>query len=86
MIKFFILMRQVFEDLDPDSLFDRLKEETIIERKSVTKTPKPRKVSNEIQLLSICDELFKNINVIDVVSYFICMYDGKIVAAGNAKS
>lgn len=42
-------MRQVFEDgLDPDSLFDRLKEETSIEKKSVTKTPKPRKVSNEI--------------------------------------
>lgn len=42
-------MRQVFEDgLDPDSLFDRLKEESIAEKKSVAKTPKSRKVSSEI--------------------------------------
>lgn len=40
-------MYQVFEDgLDPDSLFDRLKEETV-EKKSVVKTPKPRKVSSK---------------------------------------
>lgn len=50
-IKSFLSMRQVFEDgLDPDSLFDRLKEETIVEKKSITKPPKPRKVSNEIYL------------------------------------
>lgn len=35
----------MFEDgLDPDSLFDRLKEESISEKKNVVKTPKPRKV------------------------------------------
>lgn len=43
-----LVMYQVFEDgLDPDSLFDRLKEETGAEKKSVVKTPKPRKVSSE---------------------------------------
>ncbi|EFN85056.1 Nuclear protein NP60-like protein [Harpegnathos saltator] len=43
-IEEFIAKGEVFEDgLDPDSLFDRLKEETIAEKKSVTKTPKPRK-------------------------------------------
>lgn len=36
---------QVFEDgLDPDSLFDRLKEESLSEKKNIAKTPKPRKV------------------------------------------
>lgn len=41
-------MYQVFEDgLDPDSLFDRLKEETVAEKKPGVKTPKPRKVSSK---------------------------------------
>lgn len=35
----------MFEDgLDPDSLFDRLKEESISEKKNIVKTSKPRKV------------------------------------------
>ncbi|XP_011684560.1 PREDICTED: putative oxidoreductase GLYR1 homolog [Wasmannia auropunctata] len=43
-IEDFIAKGEVFEDgLDPDSLFDRLKEETVPEKKSVVKTPKPRK-------------------------------------------
>lgn len=44
-IEEFIAKGEVFEDgLDPDSLFDRLKEETISEKKTpVVKTPKPRK-------------------------------------------
>ncbi|EGI69298.1 Putative oxidoreductase GLYR1-like protein [Acromyrmex echinatior] len=44
-IEDFIAKGEVFEDgLDPDSLFDRLKEETISEKKTpVVKTPKPRK-------------------------------------------
>ncbi|KYN00496.1 Putative oxidoreductase GLYR1 like protein [Cyphomyrmex costatus] len=44
-IEDFIAKGEVFEDgLDPDSLFDRLKEETVAEKKSpVIKTPKPRK-------------------------------------------
>jgi len=47
-IKSPVLMYQVFEDgLDPDSLFDRLKEETVAEKKSVVKTPKTRKVSSK---------------------------------------
>lgn len=47
-IKSPVLMHQVFEDgLDPDSLFDKLKEETVIEKKSVVKTPKPRKVRSK---------------------------------------
>ncbi|XP_071559981.1 cytokine-like nuclear factor N-PAC [Temnothorax nylanderi] len=43
-IEEFIAKGEVFEDgLDPDSLFDRLKEEPVPEKKSVVKTPKPRK-------------------------------------------
>ncbi|XP_076394047.1 nucleosome-destabilizing factor isoform X2 [Megachile rotundata] len=43
-IEEFIANGEVFEDgLDPDSLFDRLKEESISEKKNVVKTPKPRK-------------------------------------------
>ncbi|KAL6437785.1 hypothetical protein ACFW04_004263 [Cataglyphis niger] len=43
-IEDFIAKGEVFEDgLDPDSLFDRLKEETVAEKKPVVKTPKPRK-------------------------------------------
>lgn len=43
-IEDFIAKGEVFEDgLDPDSLFDRLKEETVPEKKPVVKTPKPRK-------------------------------------------
>ncbi|KAL0111596.1 hypothetical protein PUN28_013058 [Cardiocondyla obscurior] len=46
-IEEFIAKGEVFEDgLDPDSLFDRLKEETaVVEKKPVVKTPKPRKES-----------------------------------------
>ncbi|XP_076237585.1 nucleosome-destabilizing factor [Calliopsis andreniformis] len=43
-IEEFIANGEVFEDgLDPDSLFDRLKEESISEKKNIAKTPKPRK-------------------------------------------
>ncbi|KAF7400655.1 hypothetical protein HZH66_005839 [Vespula vulgaris] len=44
-IEEFIAKGEVFEDgLDPDSLFDRLKEDTLsTEKKIVTKIPKPRK-------------------------------------------
>ncbi|XP_066592547.1 cytokine-like nuclear factor N-PAC [Prorops nasuta] len=43
-IEDFIAKGEVFEDgLDPDSLFDRLKEDSLSEKKIVTKTPKPRK-------------------------------------------
>ncbi|XP_072757553.1 cytokine-like nuclear factor N-PAC [Anoplolepis gracilipes] len=43
-IEEFIAKGEVFEDgLDPDSLFDKLKEETVTEKKPVVKTPKPRK-------------------------------------------
>ncbi|XP_076282837.1 nucleosome-destabilizing factor isoform X1 [Lasioglossum baleicum] len=43
-IEEFIANGEVFEDgLDPDSLFDRLKEESMSKEKSVVKTPKPRK-------------------------------------------
>lgn len=38
-------LSQVFEDgLDPDSLFDRLKEGSISEKKNIVKPSKPRKV------------------------------------------
>lgn len=51
-------MLQVFEDgLDPDSLFDRLKEDTLsTEKKIVTKIPKPRKVRSYINsvFLMLC--------------------------------
>ncbi|KAG7198418.1 hypothetical protein KM043_005806 [Ampulex compressa] len=43
-IEEFIAKGEVFDDgLDPDSLFDRLKEETMSEKKTTTKTPKPHK-------------------------------------------
>ncbi|XP_012273694.1 putative oxidoreductase GLYR1 homolog [Orussus abietinus] len=43
-IEDFIAKGQVFEDgLDPDSLFDRLKEDSIIVEKKTPKTPRPRK-------------------------------------------
>ncbi|KOC71328.1 Putative oxidoreductase GLYR1 like protein [Habropoda laboriosa] len=43
-IEEFIANGEVFEDgLDPDSLFDRLKEESISEKKNIVKTPKARK-------------------------------------------
>lgn len=48
-IEEFIAKGEVFEDgLDPDSLFDRLKEETVAEKKPVVKTPKPRKEVTKI--------------------------------------
>ncbi|KZC04369.1 Putative oxidoreductase GLYR1 like protein [Dufourea novaeangliae] len=43
-IEEFIANGEVFEDgLDPDSLFDRLKEGSLSKEKTVVKTPKPRK-------------------------------------------
>lgn len=56
-------VHQVFEDgLDPDSLFDRLKEETVAEKKPVVKTPKPRKVGSKH--VSYFSTIVKDVNYI----------------------
>lgn len=73
-------MHQVFEDgLDPDSLFDRLKEDTVAEKKPVVKTPKPRKVGSKHVLYS--STIIKNINYI---LFYICTQ--LTTATGNNKN
>lgn len=71
-IKSSVLMHQVFEDgLDPDSLFDKLKEETVPEKKTVVKTPKPRKVSSK-SIFHFLALIVKNGFFYNCVLYYIC--------------
>ncbi|XP_051175503.1 cytokine-like nuclear factor N-PAC [Leptopilina boulardi] len=49
-IEDFIAKGEIFEDgLDPDSLFDRLKDETLPAEKKTPKTPKPRKETPKVK-------------------------------------